>query len=474
MVKMSPFMTQNFDLILKGGTVCLPFGTAETDIGVTGGKIAAIGDLGAAQAAEILDCTHLHILPGVIDSHVHFREPGLTHKEDMMTGSLAAIAGGVTTIFEMPNTDPLTITAETHRDKMTRAEGRSFCDYAFYIGGCAGNAHYLHDLERLAGCSGVKVFMGSSTGALLAAEDETILKIMQSGTRRLCLHAEDEARLIARKHIAEQSGDVKTHPEWRDAECALTAVRRAIILARKTGRRLHFLHTTSADEMAFLKDHKDIATIETTPQHLTFAAPDCYERLGTRAQMNPPIRSEEDRAALWAAINDGTVDTLGSDHAPHTLDEKAKAYPASPSGMPGVQTMLPVMLNHVSEGRLSLMRLVDLLAHGPQRVYGIAGKGRIAAGYDADFAIVDLRAKRKITNRWIKSKCGWTPYDGMTVTGWCTGAVLRGRIVMWDDEIPAAIARHPRGMPVRFSETLIESNVIDEVPVPAPVHRCCT
>ena len=433
MAKMSPFMTQNFDLILKGGTVCLPHGTVQTDIGVTAGKIAAIGTLDAGRGAEVIDCTNLHILPGVIDSHVHFREPGLTHKEDIMTGTLAAISGGVTTIFEMPNTEPLTITAETHRDKMARAEGRAFCDYAFYMGGCDGNAHYLNELERLPGCSGVKVFMGSSTGALLAAEDETILKIMQSGTRRLCLHAEDEARLIARKHIAADSQDVKTHPEWRDAQCALTAVQRAIALGRQSGRRLHFLHTTSAEEMAYLQAHKDIATIETTPQHLTLFAPDCYERMGTRAQMNPPIRTREHQDALWAAINDGTVDTLGSDHAPHTLDEKSKTYPASPSGMPGVQTMLPVMLNHVHEGRLSLMRLVDLLAHGPQRVYGIAHKGRIAAGYDADFAIVDLKATRKISDRWIKSKCGWTPYDGMSVTGWCMGTILRGRIVMWND-----------------------------------------
>lgn len=463
-------MAQNFDLVLKNGTACLPHGEVRADIGVTDGRIAAIGDLGTGKAAETLDCAHLHILPGVIDSHVHFREPGLTHKEDLGTGTLAAIAGGVTTVFEMPNTDPLTITAETHRDKMTRAAGRAWCDYAFYIGGCAGNTHYLSALERLAGCSGVKVFMGSSTGALLAAEDETILKIMQSGTRRLCLHAEDEARLIARKHIAEGSADVKTHPEWRDAECALLAVKRAVALGRKSGRRLHFLHTTSAEEMAFLRAHKDIATIETTPQHLTLFAPDCYERLGTRAQMNPPIRTRAHRDALWAAINDGTVDTLGSDHAPHTLDEKAKTYPSSPSGMPGVQTMLPVMLDHVNAGRLSLMRLVDLLAHGPQRVYGICGKGRIAAGYDADFAIVDLKAARKITDRWIKSRCGWTPYDGMQVTGWCKGTVLRGKIVMWDDEITL---KKPAGQSVRFSETLIESIIEGAETVAPPVHSCC-
>lgn len=470
MAKMSPFMTQNFDLILSGGTVCLPAGETKADIGVTGGRIAAIGALAGAKAAETIDCTHLHILPGVIDSHVHFREPGLTHKEDLSTGTLAAIAGGVTTTFEMPNTEPLTITAEAHQDKMQRAQGRAWCDYAFYMGGCDGNAHYLQDLERLAGCSGVKVFMGSSTGALLAAEDETILRIMQSGRRRLCLHAEDEARLIERKHIATDSADVKTHPEWRDAECALRAVKRAVALGRQSGRRLHFLHVTSADEMAYLAAHKDIATVETTPQHLTLFAPDCYEGMGTRAQMNPPIRSRAHRDALWAAVASGIVDTIGSDHAPHTLDEKAKTYPSSPSGMPGVQTLLPVMLNHVHDGRLSLMRLVDLLAHGPQRVYGICGKGRIAAGYDADFAIVDVNARRKITDRWIKSKCGWTPYEGMQVTGWCVGTILRGQIAMWDDEITL---RRPTGQPVRFEETLIESIITGAENVTAPAHTCC-
>lgn len=466
-------MTQNFDLILAGGMACLPHGIIEADVGVIGGKIAAIGNLKGLPAAQIIDCNGLHILPGVIDSHVHFREPGLTHKEDIATGTLAAIAGGVTTIFEMPNTEPLTITAQTHREKMSLAAGRAYCDYAFYIGGCAGNAQDLAELERLPGCSGVKVFMGSSTGALLAAEDDAILKIMHSGSRRLCLHAEDENRLNARKHLAAESGDVKMHPEWRDAACALTAVKRAVALSRQSGRRLHFLHTTSAEEMAYLLTQKDIATVETTPQHLTLSAPDCYERLGTRTQMNPPIRSRQHQDALWEAINNGTVDTLGSDHAPHTLDEKARPYPASPSGMPGVQTMLPVMLDHVNAGRLSLMRLVDLLAHGPQRVYGIAGKGRIAAGYDADFAIVDLKARRKISNRWIKSKCGWTPYDGMQVTGWCTGTILRGRVLMWEDEITAMTARHPPGQPVRFQENLMESNISETYITEKPAHTCC-
>lgn len=442
-------MTQTFDLILKNGHAVTPAGIIEADIAVLKGKIAGIGKFDRAK--ETIDCKNLHILPGAIDTQVHFREPGLMHKEDLATGTLAAVFGGVTSVFEMPNTDPLTISAEAFQDKMARAAGRAFCDYAFFIGGCAENAHLIGELEMQEGCCGTKIFMGSSTGALLAAQDEVILKILQHGVRRVALHAEDEDRLKERKHIAEKSHDVKDHPVWRDVECALKATKRAVHLAHEAKRKIHLLHVTSGDEMAFLRDHKDIATIETTPQHLTLFAPDCYERLGTKAQMNPPIRDKSHQEALWQAVSDGTVDVLGSDHAPHTLEEKAKEYPQSPSGMTGVQTMLPLMLNHVHEGRLSLLRLVDLLSHGPQRVYQIAGKGRIAAGYDADFAIVDLNKKTTITNKWIQSKCGWTPFDGMPVTGWVIGTILRGKPAMWENTAPES----PFGTPLRFLDTAL-------------------
>lgn len=464
-------MAEIFDLILKNGHAVTPSGILQTDIGVKDGKIAAFGDL--ARGKTLIDCENLHILPGVIDTQVHFREPGLTHKEDLATGTLSAIAGGVTTVFEMPNTDPLTITPEALQDKMARAQNRAFCDYAFFAGGCAENAHILASLERMAGCCGIKVFMGSSTGSLLAAEDETLRKIMQHGNRRIAIHAEDNPRLDARKHIAEQSHDVHDHPVWRDEETALTAVKRAISIARETGRRIHLLHVTSAGEMDYLRHHKDIATIETTPQHLTLHAPDCYDKLGTFAQMNPPIRGKSHQEALWRAVADGTVDVLGSDHAPHTREEKAKLYPASPSGMTGVQTMLPVMLDHVHHGRLSLERLVDLLCHGPQRIYNIARKGRIAAGYDADFAIVDLRASFTITNNWIKSKCGWSPFDGTKTNGKVMGTVLRGTVVMWDDEILESRNRPPLGIPVSFTEVLNPVKAFDCESIASIQNACC-
>lgn len=455
---------ESFDLLLKNGHAVTPAGVVRADIAVRGGKIAGIGAFDGAR--EVIDCAGLHILPGIIDSHVHFREPGLTHKEDLSTGTAAALMGGVTTVFEMPNTEPLTLSADTLNDKLARAAAKSFCDYAFYIGACAQNAHLLGALEMLPGCAGVKIFMGSSTGALLAAQDEVIENILRHGRRRVALHAEDEDRLTARRHIAQDSGDVADHPVWRDAACALRAVERAVAIARKTRRRVHFLHVTSAEEMAYLRGHKDIATVETTPQHLTLCAEDAYARLGTRAQMNPPIRGSAHRDALWRAVSDGTVDTLGSDHAPHTLEEKARPYPQSPSGMPGVQTMLPVMLDHVHHGRLTLARLVDLLCHGPARVYGITGKGRIAAGMDADFALVDLAAAQTLSDRHMLSKCGWTPYDGMRVTGRVQGTVLRGRVVQWDGQL---VGESPRGRPVSFDganfapapsfDNLTESNI---------------
>jgi len=441
-------MAEMFDLILKNGTVVTPGGVAETDIAVRGGRIADFGSFATAAAKEVIDCKHLHILPGVIDTQVHFREPGLTHKEDISTGTLSAIAGGVTTVFEMPNTNPPAVSADTLHDKLRLARGRAWCDYAFFIGGCAENAASLDALEFLPGCCGVKIFMGSSTGALLASRDDVILSILENGTRRVALHAEDEERLKSRKHIAEAGHDVRNHPDWRDVETALKATQRAVRLAREVGRRIHLLHVTSAEEMEFLSAHRDIATIETTPQHLTLSAPECYERLGTLAQMNPPIRDRLHQAALWHAVQTGIVDVLGSDHAPHTRAEKAQPYPASPGGMTGVQTMLPLMLDHLHRGRLSLERLADLLAHGPQRIYQISRKGRLTVGYDADFAIVDLCKSRTITNKWIQSKCGWTPFDGMTVTGWVQGTMLRGKMVMWEDEI----LESPRGEVVNFME----------------------
>jgi len=440
----------SFDLIIRGGTVFTPGGPAEIDVGVKDGKIAALGALAKDKAAEVYDAKGLTVLPGLIDEQVHFREPGPTHKEDLESGTRGAVLGGIVAVFEMPNTDPATTTVEAIADKVTRATGRSWTDFAFYVGASPENADDLGMLERLPGCCGVKMFMGSSTGTLLVADDENVARVLKSGSRRVTVHSEDDMRLQERASMVAGGADVSMHPEWRDVETAVRSTQRLLALAREAGRRVHVLHVTTAEEMELLARHKDIATVEVLPQHLTLAAPECYEKLGTYAQMNPPIREARHRDALWKALNDGVVDCIGSDHAPHTREEKARPYPRSPSGLTGVQTTVPVMLNHVAEGRLTLQRLVDLMSAGPARIFGMAGKGRVALGYDGDFTVVDLKAKRTITNAWIASRSGWTAFDGMDVTGWPKATIIRGHIVMRDDEL---VARQI-GAPVRFQETL--------------------
>jgi dihydroorotase len=440
-------MPQTFDLILKGATVVNHDGRGVRDLGIAGGRIAAIGDLARASALRTLDCAGLHVLPGVIDTQVHFREPGLEHKEDLESGSRAAVMGGVTAVFEMPNTDPQTTTPEALADKVRRGRHRMHCDFAFWVGGTHENAKDVAELERLPAAAGIKVFMGSSTGSLLIEDDAGVAEILGRTRRRSAFHSEDEALLRERRPLRVE-GDPRSHPLWRSPEVALACTRRLVRIARETGARIHVLHITTAEEMEFLRDHKDVASVEVTPHHLTLVAPDCYERLGALAQMNPPVRDERHRQGVWRGVEQGIADILGSDHAPHTREEKEKIYPNTPSGMTGVQTLVPLMLDHVNAGRLTLERFVDMTSAGPKRLFGIARKGRIAAGYDADFTIVDLKRRETITDRWIASKCGWTPYDGVTVTGWPVGTLVRGNVVMWDGELVAPSL----GEAVRFEE----------------------
>ncbi len=442
-------MAQTFDLVIHGGQVMTPSGLVDTDVGVRDGRIVGIGSLDATAAGEAFDAKGLTVLPGVIDTQVHFREPGNEHKEDLAHGSRAAVAGGVVAVFEMPNTKPATVDAHALNDKLERAKGM-WCDHAFFIGAGRDNHTELAELETLPGCCGVKVFMGSSTGGLLVDEDSALASVLASGRRRVAIHAEDEPRLVERRHLAEEEGHARAHPVWRDEETALRATRRIVALARKANRPIHVLHITTAEEIAFLGTVKDVATVECLPQHLTLTAPDCYERLGSYAQMNPPVREVHHQAGLWHGIGQGIVDVLGSDHAPHTREEKERAYPATPGGMPGVQTILPLMLNHVAQGRLTLQRVVDLLCYGPQRIYNIRGKGRIAVGYDADFTLVDLKAQRTIEASAQESKCGWTPFDGMAITGWPMATVIRGHTAMRDGEL----SPEPGGKPVRFWDTV--------------------
>lgn len=440
-------MSGTYELVLKDGTLVNQDGTGVRDIGIRAGRIAAIGSIGTERGDEVIDARGLHILPGVIDTQVHFREPGLEYKEDLETGSRAAVLGGVTAVFEMPNTKPLTTSAQTLADKVSRARQRMFCDFAFYVGGTRENVDEIPDLERLEGSAGIKVFIGSSTGDLLVDDEASLDRIIAKISRRAAFHAEDEARLKERMGLR-RVGDPSSHPEWRDEKAALIATTRLVRLAEKYKRRIHVLHISTAAEMAFLETHKGWASVEVTPNHLTLVAPDCYRELGAYVQMNPPVRDDHHRQALWAGVASGIVDVLGSDHAPHTREEKECPYPASHSGMTGVQTLVPIMLDHVNAGRLTLERFVDLTSHGPQRLFGIRGKGRIACGYDADLTIVDLQREETITNEQIASRCGWTPYHGSRVKGWPVGTIVRGAKVMWEGEI----AQPARGEPVAFFE----------------------
>ncbi len=389
-------MSQSYDVILKSGTVVNQDGEGVRDVAIANGRIAAIGPLGQASAAEVIDCKGLHILPGVMDTQVHFREPGLTHKEDLESGSRGAVLGGVTAVFEMPNTDPPTTTAAAIADKVKRAHHRMHCDFAFYVGATRANTKDLGELEMLPGVAGVKVFMGSSTGTLLIEDDEGVRAVLKAIRRRAAFHSEDEYRLRERVNLR-VVGDPRSHPVWRDATVALMSTQRLIRLARETGKRVHVLHVTTRDEASFLGGHKDVATAEATAAHLTLAP-----------------------------------------------------YPKTHSGMTGVQTLVPIMLDHVNAGRLSLLRFVDLSSAGPARVFGMAAKGRIAVGYDADVTVVDLKRRETITDKWIVSRAGWTPYNGVTVTGWPVGTVVRGHKAMWEGGVTAPA----QGERVRFLETL--------------------
>lgn len=441
-------MLKTFDTILSGGTVVNQDGAGVRDLGLRDGRVAKIGDLSQASAGERIDCAGLHILPGVMDTQVHFREPGATHKEDLETGSRAAALGGVTAVFEMPNTKPLTTGAAEVADKVARATTRMHCDFAFWIGGTQENIRDIPELERLPGAAGIKVFMGSSTGSLLVADDEGVSQILSKTRRRAAFHSEDEYRLQERKPLR-ISGDPSSHPVWRDEISALRSTERLLRVAREQRALIHVLHVSTKEEIDLLAQHKDIASVETTPHHLVLSSDD-YARLGTLAQMNPPVRDAGHREGLWEGLRQGVVDILGSDHAPHTLEEKAKAYPESPSGMPGVQTLVPLMLDRVNAGQLTLQRFVDLTSAGPARLFGIAAKGRIAVGYDADLTIVDLKRRETIRNAWIASRCGWTPYDGKQVVGWPIGTIVRGAKVMWEGELLSPAT----GAPVRFHASL--------------------
>lgn len=428
-----------FDVVVLGGRIFSSTRSEVADIGIREGVIAEIGDLAGKPAASVVDAAGLAVLPGLIDTQVHFREPGMEHKEDLASGARAAVLGGVTSVLEMPNTLPTTSTAEALADKLTRASGRMACNYGFFVGATTDNWADLPQLERLPGTPGVKMFMGSSTGTLLVPDDEHVEKVLSHGVGRVAVHSEDHGRLEARKSLLSAEPHPREHPEVRDAETARLCTERLLAIAEKTGRPVHVLHISTADELPMLaaaKGRGQRVTCEVTPQHLWFAAPECYERLGSLVQMNPPVRGAAHRDALRKALETGLFDVIGSDHAPHTLEEKGRPYPQSPSGMPGVQTSLSVLLTLGREvPSLDVHTVVRLMAENAAALYGMAGKGRVEIGFDADLALVDLDAEFVVEKSWLASKCGWSPYEGERLRGRPVGTLVRGREVVRESRL---------------------------------------
>ncbi|MDC0449827.1 dihydroorotase [Pelagibacteraceae bacterium] len=426
-------MSDNYSLIIKNGSCFINGKLEKIDIALSGNKIKKIGKI-ELNSSKVFDATDKLVLPGIIDTQVHFREPGSTDREDLESGSRAAVLGGVTSVFEMPNTNPPTSNLIEFEKKLNLAKNRMHCNYAFYFGATPENVDQLSKLRGLKGCCGVKLFAGSSTGKLLVAKEEDIEKVISNSDRVVSIHSEDEEILNLRKKFIKE-GDVHSHPEWRNNECAMSSTRRVVKIAERYNKQIHVLHVTTKEEVDFLAMHKKNVTFEITPQHLTLYAPDCYDKLGSFAQMNPPIRKKEHYDRLWTAVKNSIADTLGSDHAPHSKEDKKKKYPASPAGMPGVQTILPIMLNHINNKKLSLEQLIKLMCENPCKIFGIKNKGYIKEGFDADLTIVDMNKEQTIKNELMASKCGWTPFHDMIIKGFPVVTIINGKTVMANGKV---------------------------------------
>jgi len=437
-------MSDNYSLIIKNGSCYIRGKFQNIDIALSGNKIKKIGKIDL-NSSKVFDASGKIVLPGVIDTQVHFREPGANDAENLESGSRAAVAGGVTSVFEMPNTNPPTSTFKEFNNKLSAAKNRMFCNYAFYFGATPDNMKELASVNTLEGCCGVKLFAGSSTGNLLVSKEKDIEKVISNSSKIISVHSEDENILLSRKKFIKE-GDVSSHPVWRNEECALESTKRVVRIAQKHKKKIHILHITTKQEIDFFSKKRDNVTFEITPQHLTLFAPDCYEKLKTFSQMNPPIRTKDHHDKLWESVKNSLVSTIGSDHAPHTKEEKNRKYPLSPSGMPGVQTLLPVMLDHVNKGKLKIEQLIKLVCENPCDLFGIKNKGYIKENYDADLTIVDMNKEVVIKDSWIESKCGWTPFNNYKVKGFPVATIVNGEIVMENNKIISTA----KGKPLTF------------------------
>jgi dihydroorotase len=441
-------MSDAHEYVVRGGTVVSSQGCQAADVRIRGDQITELGpELEPGPNAELIDAAGHWVFAGIVDTQVHFREPGLGHKEDLASGSLAALAGGVTSFCEMPNTSPSTTTPEALQDKLHRAEGRSFGNYAFFLGAADENAEQLAEWENAPGCAGIKVFMGSSTGSLLVEDDATLERVLRSGKRRVAIHSEDEPLLRASYAQVKRGSPYTVHPEVRSVESAVRSTTRLLDLVEKTGRKVHLLHVSTAEEIELVRERDlgELVSVELTPNHLFLEAPGCYESHGSLVQMNPPVRERRHSEALRQAAADGTAWTYGSDHAPHTLAEKLRPYPLSPSGIPGVQTSLPLFLTAVRDGWLQLEDVARLMCEGPCRVYDIAKKGHVAPGYDADLTIVDPSEMGPLREDWLRSRAGYSPFVGRQLAGWPVTVLVGGEIAYHQHRVVK-----PRGRPLEY------------------------
>ncbi len=439
-------MKKKYNIGLLNGIICTKDGKKCASLGIKDGKIINIGKIEKKECIKTIDCNNKHILPGIIDTQVHFREPGLSHKEDIYSGTNAALLGGVTTIFEMPNTSPATINKKELNKKLKIAKKSSWVNYSFFIGACKENISELSKLEKLPGCAGIKIFMGSSTGTLLVSEEEDLEKALKACKRRVALHSEDETRLKKRFLEINKKKGVSQHEVWRDKESAILSTKRILKYAKKYNTQAHILHISTKDEIELLKNTKNNITAEVTPQHLTLYSPNCYKLLGSKAQMNPPIRNNKHRNGLWKGIYNNTVSVIGSDHAPHTIKEKKLKWPNSPSGLPGVQTTLHLMLYHINKKKISLEKVIELLCYNPAKIYNIKNKGQLKKGFDADIVIIDFNRNYTIKNQDMAYKCGWTPFHNLKIKGDIYATLVNGRIKM----IEKKVLGKPDGKMVQF------------------------
>ena len=426
-------------ILIKNGTVVSSAGRIRADVFVENGKIIRVGANLSVKADRVIDAAGLFVIPGALDPHVHFRDPGQPHKEDLHSGSMACAAGGVTGFFDMPNNEPSITTSALMAEKKKTAASKCVVNYNFFIGATPSNVTEMNSIKNICG---IKVFMGCSTGGLLVDKEEDLERIFAEGSHVIAVHAEDNSILHANEEkFSKNQIQFEDHPKIRDENAAITATKRAVRLALKYRRRLHIMHVTTAEEVEFLRAYRDnpLISAEVCPQHLFLTAPDIYKKIKGFAKMNPPIRDGRHAPVLWEGLKDGTLKWIATDHAPHTKDEKSRPYGDCPSGMPGVETSMALMLDQVNQGRCQLEQVVLWMCENPVKYYSVANKGKIEPGFDADLTLVDLNLKKSVSGKDLFTKVKWSPYEGMNLQGWPVMTNVGGQVVFENGKVNEAV-----------------------------------